>query len=572
MTSLLQRPPDLPMRPIGNKEMEIVDLDQLFEDYVETDLLRPYNDSTADRSSSDDLAQLFELPSSNESDLFGSDPILDRDEDAPWHKALQKCDQNPASSMPNDSSSFCIESRGKESLSDSELLSFEDLFELERNQLRSTSQPSTPRPHTLRSVKKAVSFNDQSISRGIHRQSKKSPAASFAKMMQPSYYRSPIPDAWTRKMETPADSFHLRKSSHGINSPPLSSKIVQHENANGFFSQDHQQPYTTTHSPLPSDEPHTPAIDFSNYQLTPQASPAIGIPSNGNNPFNENMGLTFSSSSVSSAALSALQTPPSSLRMPMTTWGPDTSPSLDFAFSTSPDFSGTGKTAGWWNDDVSHQPSNNPSYRESNSRSTSQSMGLTSAAMNGLGISCDAATFGDFNAVGLGVALGGGESISGASASPFEMGSYNAMYHTSPQQQIVTIGHRPLSRSPSPCPQPRFHRRRPSTHSYASHHRASQSSAASSRRKSSSNSSQQSSRQPSSGSVGFVNFTPHDSRKILTGVAPSGSSKTKARREKEAADKRRKLSQAAMKAVMEAGGDVDSLRRLEREGLLVLES
>jgi hypothetical protein len=58
----------------------------------------------------------------------------------------------------------------------------------------------------------------------------------------------------------------------------------------------------------------------------------------------------------------------------------------------------------------------------------------------------------------------------------------------------------------------------------------------------------------------------------LTGVAPSGSSKTKARREKEAAEKRRKLSQAAMKAVMEAGGDVDSLRRLEREGLLVLES
>jgi hypothetical protein len=72
--------------------------------------------------------------------------------------------------------------------------------------------------------------------------------------------------------------------------------------------------------------------------------------------------------------------------------------------------------------------------------------------------------------------------------------------------------------------------------------------------------------------VGFVNFTPHDSRKILTGVAPSGSSKTKARREKEAAEKRRKLSQAAMQAVLDAGGDVASLKRLEREGLLVLES
>lgn len=58
----------------------------------------------------------------------------------------------------------------------------------------------------------------------------------------------------------------------------------------------------------------------------------------------------------------------------------------------------------------------------------------------------------------------------------------------------------------------------------------------------------------------FVNFTPHDSAKLLTGVAPSGSSKTKARREKEAAEKRRKFSQAAVKAVEIAGGDVTRLR------------
>ncbi|MCJ1282722.1 hypothetical protein MMC26_002047 [Xylographa opegraphella] len=68
------------------------------------------------------------------------------------------------------------------------------------------------------------------------------------------------------------------------------------------------------------------------------------------------------------------------------------------------------------------------------------------------------------------------------------------------------------------------------------------------------------------GAVGFVNYTPSDSRKILTGVAPSGSSKTKARREKEASDRRRKLSEAAAKAVMEAGGDVEALRK---EGLLI---
>ncbi|KAJ5779644.1 hypothetical protein N7457_007364 [Penicillium paradoxum] len=60
-------------------------------------------------------------------------------------------------------------------------------------------------------------------------------------------------------------------------------------------------------------------------------------------------------------------------------------------------------------------------------------------------------------------------------------------------------------------------------------------------------------------SVSFVNFTHHDHEKILTGVAPSGSSKTKARREQEARDRRRKLSEAAFRAVRSAGGDVEAL-------------
>ncbi|QSZ33040.1 hypothetical protein DSL72_002625 [Monilinia vaccinii-corymbosi] len=68
------------------------------------------------------------------------------------------------------------------------------------------------------------------------------------------------------------------------------------------------------------------------------------------------------------------------------------------------------------------------------------------------------------------------------------------------------------------------------------------------------------------GMIDFVNYTPDDSRKILTGVAPSGSSKTKARREKEAMENRRKLSQAALNAIRAAGGDVGSL---VEEGLFV---
>lgn len=544
--------------------MGVADLDQLFEEYVETEFLQQLH-TTADQSSSDDLADLFELPLSNESDLFGtsSSPMLNRDTADAWHKALQKCEQNPTSSVPDSSTSFYIHSKGKESLSDSELLSFEDIFELDRdlNQLRSISQPSTPRPHTPRTVKKAVSFNDRTAPRGIQKLPKKSASTSFTKMMQPSYYRTPIPEVWSRKMDT-TNSIHLQAPPNDLTSPPPSARIVQHENSNGFFAQDHQ-PYGTDRSPLDNTDPHTPNMDFVNYQLTPQASPAIGISAHSNSSFHDSMGLTYSSS-VSSAALSAMHTPPPSARLPMTTWGPDTSPTLEFGFSTSPDFCNT-KTANWFDDSTHHSGSN---FRESGTRSSSQNMGLA-APMSDLGISCDTAAFGDFGAVGLGVSVGE-TTMPGAPASSFDMAGYTTMY-TPPQQNIVNIGHRPLSRTPSPTPQPRFHRRRPSGQSHSHHHRASHSSTASSRRKSS-NGSQSSSRQPSTGGSGFVNFTPDDSRKILTGVAPSGSSKTKARREKEAADKRRKLSQAAMKAVMEAGGDIDSLRRLEREGLLMLES
>lgn len=63
----------------------------------------------------------------------------------------------------------------------------------------------------------------------------------------------------------------------------------------------------------------------------------------------------------------------------------------------------------------------------------------------------------------------------------------------------------------------------------------------------------------SGGDVGFVNFTPSDGSVLMTGVAPSGSSKTKARREKEANERRRRMSEAAMKAVAAAGGDVNKL-------------
>ncbi|KAL6246449.1 hypothetical protein RBB50_006685 [Rhinocladiella similis] len=61
--------------------------------------------------------------------------------------------------------------------------------------------------------------------------------------------------------------------------------------------------------------------------------------------------------------------------------------------------------------------------------------------------------------------------------------------------------------------------------------------------------------------IGFVNFTPADSAKLMSDVAPSGSSKTRARREMEAREKRKKLGEAALKAVRVAGGDVAAFEK-----------
>ncbi|KAK0643126.1 hypothetical protein B0T16DRAFT_391703 [Cercophora newfieldiana] len=69
-----------------------------------------------------------------------------------------------------------------------------------------------------------------------------------------------------------------------------------------------------------------------------------------------------------------------------------------------------------------------------------------------------------------------------------------------------------------------------------------------------------------SGGGGFVNFTPEDHKVLMRGVAPSGSSKTKARRDREAQEQKRKLGEAVRLAVQAAGGDVS---KLEEEGIVL---
>ncbi|KAK4657830.1 hypothetical protein QC762_201350 [Podospora pseudocomata] len=68
------------------------------------------------------------------------------------------------------------------------------------------------------------------------------------------------------------------------------------------------------------------------------------------------------------------------------------------------------------------------------------------------------------------------------------------------------------------------------------------------------------------GGGSFVNYTPNDKQLLMTGVAPSGSSKTKLRREKEAKEKAREFKERLARAVEAAGGDLKRLEEVE-EGL-----
>lgn len=513
-----------PMQAISNKDVEVADLDRLFEEYVEMDLLHPFNNSASGQSSSDELARLFELASSNESDLFRANPILDRETKAAWHKALQDCDENltsPWSDVSTSSSFSASSSTGKESPSDSASLSFPAVVELDRDQLQSASQPSTPRPHTSgRLFKKAVSFHSQFQHCGIKKPSKKSSTRSSSKMMQSTHPRFYTPDFWSRKTETPIGCL-ARNSCASYTASP---RPVQQEQDHDFLIQEYQQSRTHTHSLLPS---HSGNV--SHHHSTSLMSAAIGTCSV--NGYNENMHLEYGSCNASSAGLPALPTPPSSLPLAAEPWCPDTSCTLDFDLTASTDFIDTTKASNWWNTSV---PSTQPCYSiESPLHFTSQALDVP-----GLGITSATTSF-DFGVVNAHTLA------SSASSSSFNMPSYTPMQPP------------PHHRPSSPQSQPRTHpRRKPGSRS----RRPSQ------RRKSTCSTNSAST---ATASVGFVNFTPEDSRKILTGVAPSGSSKTKARREKEAADRRRRFNQMAVQAVMAVGGNLDMIRSLERDGLLV---
>ncbi|XP_014554237.1 hypothetical protein COCVIDRAFT_39794 [Bipolaris victoriae FI3] len=495
------------MQSVCNSEPEGVDLDNLFEDYVDTGLLRPSNNSSSAQSSPDELACLLGIASSNESDLFGAESILNRETKAAWHKALQECDQSFASPWSDYSASpsYIASPSATDYYSDSESLSFPGVIGSVREQLRSMSQPCTPRPHTSRrSLEKAVAFQNQMKYRDTRNLSKTSTRPS-SRTMQASCPRPYTPDLWNN--QTAPIHIVSRTASEEPASLVTLSEFAEDENKDCLLAQEYGQVHTLGHSLLPTNDEQY----FSHYQSTTSASLVMEGPNR--NHHNENMDLSFSPGNTSSSAISALLTPPISLPLTSKPWIPDTTPTLDFDFSAPPDLVDTGNTASWWAGE-----STGTGY------STANTLHFTSSntELHGLGITCE--------------------------PTPFNYTVHPA--HTLPSS-FLPLTHR------TPSPPPRKPHPRPRTRPNTSRPRRSRTS------------SPNSISRTTAANTGFVNFTPEDSRKILTGVAPSGSSKTKARREREAAERRRKLSQAAMKAVLEAGGDVERIRGLEGEMLVV---
>ncbi|KAF2773792.1 hypothetical protein EJ03DRAFT_69064 [Teratosphaeria nubilosa] len=395
-------------------------------------------------------------------------------------------------------------------------------------------------------------------------------SASPAKMMTPSRYRSGSRDVWAERMERSPKKYELRAPPEMPASPLLSARLFQEDEEFAAFGGHQQNGFV----PLPSapyDEQLSPLTNtFQHAHIhTPITSPGLpaaaasrhnsgyfeDIPPVPSNPY-----LTQTVSLNDTAPLFPDRT---------TSVGCDKIQAFDFGFSTSPDDLGVNP--------FGPTPFNAPPTSASN-YTTDPFVGSDPFArfdtallpasephsLSGLGISCDPSVTTNnhnFNAT--------------LNNSHIPATIYQPILHQPnpaptpylppplfPARHAATQPNTPhrkgrsptrrRSDSPSPSPPPPGSRnnRASSSHRRTSkHHRRGKSTSCTPR----------ASNAEKGG--GFVNFTPSDHTKILSGVAPSGSSKTKARREKEAADKRRRLSQAAMRAVVEAGGDVEALTR-----------
>lgn len=400
------------------------------------------------------------------------------------------------------------------------------------------STPSQKIAHSAVATSKTTNRHRDRISKTPHRINNGS-----SKMMSPSYYHrqeTPSFQEWTQRFE----QFNLQAMApNSVLSPPPSARFSQQENPAGLWDSQRNSMFELSDPPELSDEA---MVALYKYRMT-------------------NMGLGFGSSSPTlvnrekrmrrharMTSAKELYSSPVVVPQPQraVSWMQSTAIPSDFEYTPPLDSQQA------WNGAVQIQQQQKIHQQHQQQQEPMQQQPCFDA--NELSEQYTPQTFQnmDFATQGLMIQCGEPYSPYGIedSSDDYLTATTSNPYPSNIAAEVFPADPYPITKAPQ-------HQRTPSLSSSPSppmsKSRRSSKSANQRRRKSSTSPSTP--KTPTT-AIGFVNFTPNDSRRILTGVAPSGSSKTKARREKEAMERSRRLSQAAVRAVQKAGGDLEMLK------------
>lgn len=497
----------------------------LFNQYVNMDPSGP--DSNKDLSLSSDFDQLFPLDSLSDcGDHSPTDSTSKRHRQSPQPWTQDWSLQDDGNSLDQ----FAFQDTVHPSaVSDIGLNNFEvSSRPAGTNGISSTSPstpPATPRRKTNKSAlvtPKSIRHRDPNERRSLLRKQSFSPS-----MMRSSIQKGRVayPDAWTQKIQ----NFAFTGADERLPlSPPPSDVITKHENmAADTLHQHHslsempgQYDSRLFHQSPAVSMPSPSATAFARQQQQYMNHPGSSALTNSSPPSADDI---FSSSHSSD---------PQSI----SSWHSDALGASSLSFT--PDLQS--QDASWWSPMPSRvaQQQQTP-YQQSMVTSPAPQRSMQSVSSQN-----------DMMQGGLMIQLDPSFDMSGDSSFTSNLASNSQKFVTPfTPQQVHTSRSPSLSPRAGTSPKNKGHRR--------THSRKLSGQSMSGPKTAKSSSSPRGANK--SVNVSFVNFTAHDSQRILGGVAPSGSSKTKARREQEAKDRRRKLSEAALRAVRNAGGDVDAL-------------
>ncbi len=471
----------------------------------------------------------------------------------PWQGESWAITQDEASLHSTQGNAFYAELSGRAALSDSELLSL-DCITLDSSQIAAhphSSLPSSPSPSAtllerrknrpVESLSKTVRKTSGDIDRRLRSPIRRSTASPKMKL---SRRNQTALDDWEQKLSLDASKFSFDfEESLAPLSPPLSARVSDaSDNSNSASTEEKHLNGFSDNSYLPKRNVRPTAYD------TPLATPNIDS--------HHNRRASFQQLPADGPLFPI--TP--QLQSVSASWSHIPGSSEFSAYESSTLYPADIDAPVWWNH-AAMAPMAQPSPTSSHTNPQRATKSLAMHLQNDISYIANELTFGPSN-MASGLMIQMPETVAQQS---FVMGTSPMMrqgyFAATSSQPHCNAANRQRTYAPSRQPQSFGPIRKsrsgssdselPSPMLTAFHVR---------KRKSPKTNKNSTPRTPSTpGMVDFVNYTPNDSRKILTGVAPSGSSKTKARREKEALEKRRKLSQAAVRAVREAGGDIESL-------------